>query len=79
MRNNFWNALIKETGLRHRGPNQCRHTFASQMLSSGAVTVDWVANQLGHTSTQMIWRHYGKWIPEDEANIIGLLEDALDL
>lgn len=79
MRNNFWNALIKETGLRHRGPNQCRHTFASQMLSSGAVTVDWVANQLGHTSTQMIWRHYGKWIPEDEANIIGLLEDALKL
>ncbi len=79
MRNSFWNALIKETGLRHRGPNQCRHTFASQMLSSGAVTVDWVANQLGHTSTQMIWRHYGKWIPEDEANIIGLLEDALDL
>lgn len=79
MRNNFWNALIKETGLRHRGPNQCRHTFASQMLSSGAVTVDWVANQLGHTSTQMVWRHYGKWIPEDEANIIGLLESALNL
>ncbi|AKX51742.1 integrase [Thiopseudomonas alkaliphila] len=78
-RNNFWNPLVKRAGVRHRGPNQCRHTFASQMLSSGAVTVDWVANQLGHTSSQMIWRHYGKWIPEDEANIIGVLEEVLEL
>lgn len=79
MRNNFWNPLIREVGIRHRGPNQCRHTFASQMLSSGEVTVDWVASQLGHTSTQMVWRHYGRWIPEDEANFVGRLESALGL
>lgn len=78
-RTNFWNAHIKRSGVRHRGPNQCRHTFASQMLSSGAVTVDWVANQLGHTSSQMVWRHYGRWIPEDEADTIGRLEDVLQL
>lgn len=79
LRNNFWNALVKKSGVRHRGPNQCRHTFASQMLSSGAVTVDWVANQLGHTSSAMIWKHYGKWITEDEADIVGTVEDALRL
>lgn len=78
-RTNFWNEHIKISGVRHRGPNQCRHTFASQMLSSGAVNVDWVANQLGHTSSQMVWRHYGRWIPEDEADSIGRLEDALQL
>ena len=78
-RTNFWNEVVKSSGVRHRGPNQCRHTFASQMLSSGAVTVDWVANQLGHTSSQMVWKHYGRWIPEDEADNIGKLEKALKL
>lgn len=78
-RTNFWNDHIKQAGVRHRGPNQCRHTFASQMLSSGSATVDWVANQLGHTSSQMVWRHYGRWIPEDEADTIGRLENALQL
>lgn len=78
-RTNFWNELMAFSSVRHRGPNQCRHTFASQMLSSGAVTVDWVANQLGHTSSQMVWKHYGRRIPEDEADNIGRLEEVLQL
>lgn len=78
-RTNFWNEHIKRAGVRHRGPGQCRHTFASQMLSSGIVTVDWVANQLGHTSSQMVWRHYGRWIPVDEVDTVGKLDRALRL
>ncbi|WP_420850750.1 tyrosine-type recombinase/integrase [Pseudomonas lalucatii] len=78
-RNGWWNAHLEKAQVRHRGPNQCRHTFASQMLSSGKVTVDWVADQLGHTSTQMVWRHYGKWINEDGPDMAKLVEAALGL
>lgn len=73
---NYWGPLLSSAGVRHRGPNQLRHTYASQLLSSGLVSVDWIAHQLGHTGTQMIYRHYGRWIPEDAANIVGRLDAA---
>lgn len=79
LRHSFWNEHLERAGVRHRGPNQCRHTFASQMLSSGVVSVDWVADQLGHASSAMVWRHYGKWIVEDEADSVGAIERALNL
>lgn len=60
-------------------PNNCRHTYASQMLSTGVVPLDWIADQMGHTSTAMIWKHYGKWINEDGPDMVGLLEHALRL
>ena len=40
---------------------QTRHTFASLMLSYGEDPL-WVARMLGHTSTEMLYRHYGKFI-----------------
>ena len=40
---------------------QTRHTFASLMLSAGEDPL-WVARMLGHTSTEMLYRHYGKYI-----------------
>ncbi|MBY6032146.1 site-specific integrase [Marinobacter daepoensis] len=54
--------------VRHRGPNQCRHTFASQMLSN-FVSLEWVARQLGHTDTTMVKKHYGRWIHTDTPNM----------
>lgn len=54
--------------VRHRGPNQCRHTFASQMLSN-FVSMEWVARQLGHTDTTMVKKHYGRWIHSDTPNM----------
>ncbi|MNF09535.1 Phage integrase family protein [compost metagenome] len=65
--------------VRHRGPNNCRHTFASQMLTSGVVPIDWIAAQMGHTSTAMILRHYGKWINQDAMDITGIIEQQLKL
>ena len=40
---------------------QTRHTFASLMLSTERTPL-WVARMLGHTSTEMLYRHYGKFI-----------------
>lgn len=75
----FWRPHLQSVGVRYRGPGNCRHTYASQLLSTGAVPLDWIADQMGHTSTAMIWRHYGKWINQDGPDMIGLLEHALKL
>lgn len=79
MRNGWWNAHLRAAGVRHRGPNNCRHTFASQMLTSGVVPLDWIAEQMGHTSTAMIHKHYGTWINEDAADMTSLIERQLKL
>ncbi|MEH6483014.1 MULTISPECIES: tyrosine-type recombinase/integrase [Pseudomonas] len=62
--NAWFEAHLKRCGIPHRGPNQSRHTFASQALSS-FVPMEWVARQLGHTDTTMVKKHYGRWIPSD--------------
>lgn len=79
LRNGWWNSHLKKAGIRQRGPNQCRHTFASQMLSSGIATPEWIADQMGHTSTAMVFKHYAKWISKDGPDIVGLLNQALKL
>ncbi|WP_397377086.1 Arm DNA-binding domain-containing protein [Pseudomonas sp.] len=75
----FWRPHLDAAGVRYRGPNNCRHTFASQLLTTGAVPLDWIADQMGHTSTAMIKRHYGTWINEDGPDMVGILEAALKL
>lgn len=79
LRNNFWSDHLVRAKVRHRGPNNCRHTFASQMLTSGVVPIDWIAAQMGHTSTAMILRHYGKWINQDATDVTGIIEQQLKL
>lgn len=79
LRNGWWNAHLKAAGVRHRGPNHSRHTFASQMLTCGVVPLDWIAEQMGHTSTAMIHKHYGKWIRNDAADMTALVERQLSL
>jgi len=63
---------IDKAGVRHRGANQCRHTFASQALTSD-VPVEWAARQLGHSDTTMIKKHYGRWIPGDTRSMAGIV------
>lgn len=72
----WFTAHLKKAGVRHRGANQCRHTFASQALSS-YVPVEWVARQLGHTDTTMVRKHYGRWIPSDTKSMAGLVSQMM--
>jgi integrase len=60
-----WNKHLATAKVRKRGVNQGRHTFASQLLTSGQVPPEWIADQLGHNDTSMIYKHYGKIIAED--------------
>ncbi|MDY4311400.1 tyrosine-type recombinase/integrase [Pseudomonas putida] len=79
LRHGWWITHLEKASVRQRGPNTCRHTFASQMLSSGIATPEWIADQMGHTSTAMIFKHYAKWISEDGPDVVGLLNQALRL
>lgn len=76
---NRWQKHLKECEVRYRGPNNGRHTHASQLLSSGVVTAEWLAQQLGHGSTQMIHKHYGKFIRVDTPDNIDALNKKLAL
>lgn len=58
---------------------QCRHTYASQLLTTGIASIDWIAEQMGHTNGNMIRQHYGTWINEDGPDVVGMLQLALKL
>lgn len=73
-----WTQHLQRLGIRHRGLNHGRHTYASQVLSTGAVSAEWLANQLGHSSTQMIHRHYGKFMTAHTEHFIQTLDHALN-
>lgn len=62
MRETHWDQALRRAGIRARTPYQCRHTFASWMLSAGENPV-WVARMMGHSSPTMTFRVYGRWIP----------------
>jgi len=61
LRKRVWYPAIDAAGLRRRTMYQTRHTFASLMLSHGEDPL-WVTRMLGHTSLDMIFKHYGKYI-----------------
>jgi len=73
---NWFTSHLKKAEIRHRGANQCRHTFASEMLSS-YVPVEWVARQLGHADTTMVRKHYGRWIPRDTKSMADVVSGML--
>lgn len=52
----------KAAGVTYRPPKHLRHTFASWALSAGENPL-WVARQMGHEDTAMIFRVYAQWIP----------------
>jgi len=39
------------------------------MLLSAGENPWWVASQMGHRNTEMIIRHYGKWLPDNSKNL----------
>lgn len=58
-----WTGILKRAGVRYRRPYQTRHTFASMMLTAGESPI-WIAAQMGHADTGMIYRKYGRWITD---------------
>ena len=57
-----WYPLLRNLGLKPRRPYQMRHTAATLWLASGEAP-EWIARQLGHTSTEMLFRVYSRYVP----------------
>ena len=58
-----WRVALKKAGVRHRPSYQLRHTFASLCLANG-VQPTWVAKMLGHTTAQITFKHYARYIDD---------------
>ncbi|TAM37544.1 MAG: site-specific integrase [Rhodanobacter sp.] len=76
--NRVWYPLLRLLGLRLRAPYQTRHTAATLMLAAGE-NPEWVAHTLGHSTTEMLFRVYSRFIPNltrnDGRAFAGLLSD----
>ncbi|QKK03606.1 MAG: DUF3596 domain-containing protein [Pseudomonadota bacterium] len=57
-----WAPLLAELGLKYRRPYQTRHTAATLMLGAGEAP-EWIARVLGHTTTEMLFRVYSRYVP----------------
>lgn len=57
-----WNEALKKAGVPLRRPYQARHTFATLMLAAGE-NPEWIARQLGHTTTEMLFKVYSRYVP----------------
>lgn len=57
-----WYPLLRHLGLELRRPYQTRHTAATLWLAAGEAP-SWIAHQLGHASTEMLFRVYSRFVP----------------
>ena len=57
-----WYPLLRHLSLRKRRPYQTRHTAATLWLAAGE-NPEWIARQMGHTTTEMLFRVYSQYVP----------------
>ena len=60
--NRVWYPTLSSLGLTPRRPYQTRHTAATLWLASGE-NPEWIARQMGHTTTEMLFRIYSRYVP----------------
>ena len=77
-----WYPLLELLGLEKRNPYQTRHTAATLWLAAGE-SPEWIARQLGHSNTTMLFRVYSRYVPNlmgcDGAAFERLLDDDFEL
>lgn len=57
-----WYPMLRYLGLRERRPYQTRHTAATLWLAAGE-NPEWIAKQMGHTTTKMLFTVYSRYVP----------------
>jgi integrase len=57
-----WYPLLRHLKLESRTPYQMRHTAATLWLAAGEAP-EWIARQLGHTNTEMLFTVYSRYVP----------------
>ncbi len=73
----IWARALKRAGIRHRASYQLRHTFASIALERGA-SPGWVSKMLGHSSMEITFRYYIRFIKDASAENQRLMASMFD-
>jgi integrase len=77
-----WYPLLRYLGLRKRRAYQTRHTAATLWLASGE-SPEWIARQMGHSTTEMLFRVYSRYVPnltrQDGSAFERLLKQNFDM
>ncbi len=60
--NRVWYPLLRYLDLKPRRPYQTRHTAATLWLAAGE-SPEWIARQMGHSTTEMLFRVYSRYVP----------------
>lgn len=58
----IWYPTLNLLNLKRRRPYQTRHTMATLWLAAGE-NPEWIARQMGHTSTEMLFTVYSRFVP----------------
>src|SRR5713101_5304145 len=81
LRDRTWYPTLTPARLRRRTMYQTRHTFASNALAAGEAP-SWVAAMLGHTSPEMLFSVYARYIPNrtrrDGSALLSRMTERLD-
>jgi len=64
VKHRYFKRVLRKAGLRDIRFQDCRHTFASQLLCNGA-NILYVSQQLGHANPQITMKIYSHWIPNE--------------
>jgi integrase len=76
-----WRPLLRHLRIKDRRPYQMRHTCATLWLAAGE-NPEWIAQQLGHANTEMLFRVYSRYVPnltrQDGSAFDRLLAGALN-
>lgn len=62
-RKHKWSRILEQAQVKYRYPYQMRHTFATRHISQG-INLWQLANWMGHSSPEMLFRHYGSYIDD---------------
>jgi integrase len=58
----IWYPILRHLGLELRRPYTTRHTAATLWLAAGE-NPEWIARQMGHATTEMLFRVYSRYVP----------------
>jgi integrase len=73
-----WPRILRRAGVRPRILYQCRHTFARLAIEHGD-TPQHVAAMLGHTTVEMVFRVYARWMKRPQSAALSALERAVSI
>lgn len=77
----IWKPALKKLGMAYRRPYETRHTAATLWLAAGE-SPEWIAKQMGHTTTKMLFETYSRYVPnltrQDGSAFELLLQQQLD-